>query len=89
MPFTDVVHPRRHHNAPEFANSRGMAIRLPSGNTLANYGPQGVIREITPDKKTAFHVKFDVDAPDDFFNKMVGHNDLIDDLYTLNGGPPK
>ena len=38
---------------------KGMAIRLPNGNTLANYGTGGVIREITPDKQTAFHVKFD------------------------------
>jgi hypothetical protein len=75
--------------APEFAHSRGMAIRLPNGNTLGNYGPNGVIREITPDKQTAFHVKFDVPTGDDFFNKLVGHNDLIDDLYELNGGGPK
>ena len=40
---------------------KGMAIRLPNGNTLANYGTGGVIREITPDKQTVFHVKFDVD----------------------------
>jgi hypothetical protein len=74
--------------APEFPQSRGMALRLPNGNTLANYGPAGVIREITPDKQTAFQVKFDVPTGDDFFNKLIGHNDLIDDLYTLNGGGP-
>ncbi|HWA75873.1 MAG TPA: hypothetical protein VG937_26230 [Polyangiaceae bacterium] len=78
-----------YNEAPEWANSRGMAIRMPNGNTLANFGPQGVIREITPDKKTAFHVKFDVATGDDFFNKMVGHNELIDDLYAYNGGGPK
>jgi hypothetical protein len=77
-----------YNDAPEWANSRGMAIRLANGNTLANYGPMGVIREITPDKKTAFHVKFDVAAADDFYNKMVGHNFLLDDLYTLNVSPP-
>ena len=37
-----------------------MAIRLPNGNTLGNYGTGGAIREITPDKQTVFHVKFDV-----------------------------
>jgi hypothetical protein len=72
---------------PEWAMYKGMAIRLPNGNTLGNYGTGGFIREITPDKRTAFHVKFDVPQGDDFFNKMVGHNVLIDDLYALNGGP--
>jgi hypothetical protein len=66
-----------------------MAIRLANGNTLANYGTGGVIREITPDQQTVFHVKFDAPRGDDFFNKMVGHNEFIDDLYTLNGGGPR
>jgi hypothetical protein len=74
---------------PEWAMYKGMAIRLPNGNTLGNYGTGGFIREITPDKRTAFHVKFDVPEGDDFFNKMVGHNVLIDDLYALNGGGPR
>jgi hypothetical protein len=74
---------------PEWAMYKGMAIRLPNGNTLANYGTGGFIREITPDKRTAFHVKFDVDGGDDFFNKMVGHNVLVADLYALNGGGPR
>ncbi len=47
-----------------------------------------MIREITIDKRTAWHVKFDVPQGDDFYNKMVGHNELIDDLYALNGGGP-
>ena len=68
---------------------KGMAIRLPNGNTLGNYGTGGAIREITPDKRTAFHVKFDAPTGNDFFNKMVGHNVLIDDLYALNGGGPR
>lgn len=72
---------------PEWAMYKGMTMRLPNGNTIGNYGTGGFIREITPDKKTAFHVKFDVPTGDDFFNKMVGHNVLIDDLYALNGGP--
>ena len=73
----------------EWAMYKGMAIRLANGNTLANYGTGGVIREITPDKQTVFYVKFDATAGNDFFNKMVGHNVLIDDLYALNGGPKK
>jgi len=72
---------------PEWAQAKGMAIRLPNGNTLANYGTGGVIREITNDKQTVFQVKFDVEGGDDFYNKMVGHNVLINDLYALNGGP--
>jgi hypothetical protein len=77
----------RYTEGPEWPRSKGMAIRLANGNTLANYGSGGVIREITPDKQTAFYVKFDVPQGDDFFNKMVGNNVLIDDLYALNGGP--
>ena len=73
----------------EWTWAKGMAIRLPNGNTLANYGTGGAIREITPDKQTAFHVKFDVPTGDDYFNKMVGHNVLINDLYALNGGGPR
>ncbi|HEU5076417.1 MAG TPA: hypothetical protein VFU02_19635 [Polyangiaceae bacterium] len=75
----------RYTEGPEWPRAKGMAIRLENGNTLANYGTGGVIREITPGKQTAWHVKFDAPAGDDFFNKMVGHNELIDDLYALNG----
>ena len=74
-------------DGPEWAMYKGMAMRLAGGNTLANYGTGGVIREITPDKQTAFLVKFDSERGNDFFNKMVGHNVLLDDLYALNGGP--
>ena len=77
------------HAGTEWTWAKGMAIRLPNGNTLANYGTGGAIREITPDKQTVFHVKFDVPTGDDYFNKMVGHNVLINDLYALNGGGPR
>jgi hypothetical protein len=76
-----------YNDGPEWAMYKGMAMRIEGGNTLANYGTGGAIREITPDKQTAFHVKFDAEAGNDFFNKMVGHNVLINDLYALNGGP--
>jgi len=62
---------------------------LTNGNTLANYGTGGTIRELTPDKRTAFHVKFDTPGANDFYNRMVGHNVLIDDLYAMNGGGPE
>jgi hypothetical protein len=78
-----------YNDSNDWAMYKGMAIRLPNGNTLGNYGTGGVIREITPDKRTAFHVKFDAPTGDDHFNKMVGHNVLIDDLYALNGGGPR
>lgn len=74
---------------PEWAMFKGMAMRLPNGNTLVNYGTGGVIREVTPDKKTVFHVKFDAPSGNDAFNKMVGHNVLVNDLYALNGGGPR
>jgi hypothetical protein len=73
----------------EWPLSRGMVIKLPNGNYLANYGTGGAIREITPDKQTVFHIKFDVATGSDYANKMVGHNVLIDDLYALNGGGPQ
>jgi hypothetical protein len=77
----------RYTEGPEWPRSRGMAIRLANGNTLGNYGTAGVIREITPDKQTVFHVKFDIPRGNDAYNKLVGNNVLIDDLYALNGGP--
>jgi hypothetical protein len=74
-------------SGPEWPMYKGMAVRLANGNTLANYGSGGTIREITPDKQTVFHVKFDVPEGDDFYNKMVGHNELVADLYALNAAP--
>jgi hypothetical protein len=79
----------RYTEGPEWPRAKGMAIRLPNGNTLANYGTGGVIREITPDKDTVFRVKFDHEGGNDAYNKMVGHNVLIDDLYALNVGGPE
>jgi hypothetical protein len=77
----------RYTEGTEWPRSRGMAIRLENGNTLGNYGTGGVIREITPDKQTVFHVKFDIPGGNDAYNKLVGNNFFIDDLYALNGGP--
>jgi hypothetical protein len=79
----------RYTGGTEWPRSKGMAIRLSNGNTLGNYGTGGVIREITPDKETVFHVKFDHEGGNDAYNKMVGNNVLIDDLYALNGGGPE
>jgi hypothetical protein len=79
----------RYTAGPEWPHAKGMAIRLANGNTLGNYGTGGTIREITPDKQTVFHVKFDSPGGSDFYNKMVGNNVLINDLYELNGGGPE
>jgi hypothetical protein len=76
----------RYTEGPEWPHAKGMAMRLDNGNTLANCSTGGVIREITPDKETVFQVKFDAEGGNDFYNTMVGHNVLIDDLYALNGG---
>ena len=49
--------------APEWADvTRAWRSACANGNTLANYGTGGVIREITPDKQIVFQVKFD--SPD-------------------------
>lgn len=77
----------RYTEGPEWPRARGMAIRLENGNTLANYGTGGVIREITPDKDTVFYVKFDIPSGNDAYNKLVGHNFFVADLYELNGAP--
>jgi len=68
----------------------------PPGQAPAGRGGQGAQApafkspEILPDKRIAFQVKFDSATPsNDFFNKMVGNNVLIDDLYALNGGGPR
>ena len=50
-----------------------------NGNTLGNYGPKGVIVEVTSDKEVAWRVDYD--------DKLLGNNILIDDLYALNRGP--
>lgn len=77
----------RYTEGPEWPRARGMAMRLQNGNTLANYGTAGVIREITPDKDTVFYVKFDIPGGNDAYNKLVGHNFFVADLYALNGAP--
>ena len=68
-------------------NNTIVSVTDSNGNTLGNYGTGGVIRELTPDGQTAFGVRFDVPEGNDFYNKMVGHNVLLEDLYALNGGP--
>jgi hypothetical protein len=65
----------------------GEAFRMENGNTLINFGTAGSIREVTPDKETAWHVLWDADFPQEDYNKLCGHNVFVDDLYALNKGP--
>jgi hypothetical protein len=74
---------------PEWAMWKGMTIKLANGNVLGNYGSGGVIREITQDKATVFHVKFDAPITDDNYNNYVGNNFFVSDLYAMNGGGPR
>jgi hypothetical protein len=77
-----------YNEGDEWAMYKGEAHRMANGNTLANYGTGGVIREITPDKETAWHVKWDAHFDqEDFYNNMVGHDVMINDLYALCQGP--
>ena len=69
-----------------YADQSGEATRVDNGNTLINYGTGGVIREVTPDKETAWHVLFDADFNSTTENKLLGHTVLIDSLYELNQG---
>ncbi len=70
----------------DFPRAKGEAYRVEGGNTLVNYGTGGIIREVTPDGLTAWHVIYDADFEVEFTNKMVGHTILIDDLYALTRG---
>ncbi len=63
----------------DWPDERGMAMRLPGGNTLGNYGPTGVIVEVTYGKEVAWRV--------DFHDKLLSNNILTNDLYALNRGP--
>ena len=52
----------------------GQATRLENGNTLVNYGEQGVIEEVTPDGGVAWHGSTNGASP-------TGQFRLVDSLY--------
>lgn len=56
----------------------GEATRLPEGNTLVNFGTDGVLQEITPDKQVVWEI--------DWANHLPGHATPLDDLYALDRG---
>ena len=66
------------HN--EYAVYAGEAVRLEGGNTLINYGTDGEVREVTPEGEVAWEAKFPS-------NLLMGHNELIVDLYAVEQGP--
>jgi hypothetical protein len=66
-----------------YARYGGEAQRLEGGNTFITYGTDGAIREVTPDKRTAWELEW----PANPSTHLVGHFTFIDDLYALNEGP--
>ncbi|NOY27042.1 MAG: hypothetical protein GXP62_14320 [Oligoflexia bacterium] len=62
-----------------FPIHHGEAVRFDNGNTLLNWGTEGVIRELGRDGETAWELVWDQPY-------MLGHNTLIDDLYALDAG---
>lgn len=66
-----------------YANYGGETFRLADGNTFITYGTDGAIREVTPDKQTAWQLEWPVDPN----THLVGHFSFISDLYALNAGP--
>jgi hypothetical protein len=83
----------------DYPAERGMVARVDgSESRLANYGPTGVIVEITGSGEVAWRVKFSDNAlpsrsltgtplPPGTRGNLVHNNLLINDLYALNRGP--
>ncbi len=63
-----------------YAQYQGEAVRLPNGNTLINYGTEGVIHEVTSDGQLSWSLAWDEPW-------MLGHTTLVEDLWALNEGP--
>ncbi len=57
-----------------FAKVLGEALRLPNGNTVVNFGSEGVVVEITPDGEVGWRLE----TPTGYF---PGHLTFIRDLY--------
>ncbi len=61
-----------------YGDYAGEATRLPNGNTLINFGTDGVVREITPDTTVVWEI--------DWEDHLVGHLTPVEDLYALDAG---
>ena len=59
----------------------GEAVRQEAGTTFINYGTEGMAREVTQDGETAWALRWDG-------RLMLGHSELVDDLYALRGSAP-
>lgn len=62
-----------------YGDYAGEATRLPNGNTLVNFGTDGVVHEITTAEAA---VVWEIDWAD----HLVGHLTPVDDLYALDAG---
>jgi hypothetical protein len=51
-----------------------------------NFTAEGTLMVSSHIRKPVWQVELDTPGGSDFFNKMVSHNVLIDDLYLLDGG---
>jgi hypothetical protein len=67
----------------DYARYGGEAFRLDNGNTFICYGTGGAVREVTPDRRTAWELEWPL-TPN---THLLGHFSFIDDLYALNEGP--
>lgn len=64
--------------AGHYADYAGEATRLESGNTLVNFGTDGVVQEVTPEGEVAWEI--------DWQDRLLGHLTPIENLYDLNVG---
>jgi len=62
-----------------YATYQGEARRLENGNTLVNFGTEGVLHEITASGQLAWRLQWSQPW-------MLGHSTPLEDLYALNGG---
>ncbi len=67
----------------DYASYGGEAWRLENGNTFITYGTDGALREITPDRQTAWELEWPLTPG----THLLGHFTYIHDLYALNQGP--
>jgi hypothetical protein len=63
-------------DAGYYGDYAGEATRLPNGNTLVNFGTDGVVQEVTPAREVVWEL--------DWSNHLLGHLTPIDDLYALD-----
>lgn len=69
------------------AAQMGEAHRLPGGNTLHNYGTHAVLREVTPDGRVVWEVRWETEENPGPDGHMIGRSAPVvgDDLYRFLG----